>query len=780
MVSVVAPQWPTRQYDRVRNSVNTLPTGIVTFLLTDIEGSTQAWQASPDSMTSLVSRHYEILESGIAAHRGRRPEEQGEGDSVVAVFEDVADAVAAALETQLALRRELPDLPVRMAVHTGEAMLRNENNYVGLTIIRCARIRACGFGGQILISEAATAAVEGRLPAATAVLDLGAYGLRGLDGRQRIWQLTHPDLPTEFPPLKAGTSAAGNLPTPISSFVGRRADLAAISHSLAANRLVAVTGAAGLGKSRIALAAAGAMANSMPGGVWWVALGDVTDDHLDDVVATMLRACSLSRELTDDPIETLVDHFNSVATALLVVDAVEQAPVATAQVIDRVLTRCPDLRVLAVGRQRSGIPGEVVHALGPLTVPPDGFDAGLAELDRYDAARLFIERAASADAESQLTDADAEHVARICRELDGVPLGLELAAARSGSTPIAELAGSLAALGSGADRQTPVGVIDTLASSIAWSYQFLSDHEQMAMRCLAVFRGGFEVDAATAVVGGNGIDEQIAATAISALIDQHLLVIDDATGRIAMPPAIRLFAHDRLLASPDVAGAAARHAAWFAGVAERFGAAGLAMSESLLEPDLPDLVAALEWSIGSGDPSPAFRIVIGLGAWLHLLEHDEVIAAAARWVAGRPPSDGEERWAAAAARLSYALSADAAAPIGAYDDEAQAIAELVGDPISPLYVAYRPAAAAALAGDLAPGEELAAEARRRHADEIVIAVEQQLAAAHRRNGDLARAEAVDATVAALLGGGSYRGPIETGELEPQTASSVSHDMAKPT
>lgn len=781
---MVARYWPTRQYDRVSNSVNPLPTGIVTFLLTDIEGSTQAWQASPDSMTALVSRHYEILETGVAAHRGRRPEEQGEGDSVVAVFEDVADAVAAALDTQCSLQRELPDLPVRMAIHTGEAMLRNENNYVGLTIIRCARIRACGYGGQILVSEAAAHAVESRLPQDAGVLDLGAYGLRGLDGRQRIWQLTHPHLRAEFPPLKAGTSAAGNLPTPIGSFVGRRSEVAAISHSLAAHRLVSVTGEAGLGKSRIAIAAAGAAANSMPGGVWWVALGDLTDDLRDEVAAAIVRACSLDREGGDDPIDLVIDQFNSIADALLVIDAAEQAPRAVAQVVDQVLTRCPHLRVLSASRRPMGIPGEVVHVLDAMTVPPTGFDGGLAELDRFDSARLFLERAASVDSASTFTDADAAHVARICRDLDGVPLGLELAAARIGAAPIAELAASLDAIGSGADGRTAVGMIDTLSSSIAWSYQFLTDHQQHALRCLSVFRGAFEIDAAAEVVAGNQLDERTAATSINALIDQHLLVVDANLGRIVMPPAIHRFADERLAGTADAVGATARHASWFAGVAERFGMGGPAMSGSLLDPDMPDLIGALESSMGSSDPSPAYRILIGLGAWLHLLDHDELVQSAARWIASRSPSDGEERWAAAVARLSYALSADPRAAINAYGDEAQAIAEMVGDVQSALYLGYGPAARAVLGGDLGPAEALAAAARQESVDEVTLAIERHVAAAHRRTGDHERAAAVEAELAVLLGDGSYRGPIDTDRsgtgAVPTTVGSVADDMAMPT
>ena len=188
----------------VTTSDQPLPTGVVTFLLTDVEGSTQAWQASPEVMTGLVSKHYEILDSVISSHRGARPQEQGEGDSVVAVFADSTNAVTAAVEAQRALRSLVPELPVRMALHTGDAMLRNEDNYVGLTIIRCARIRSCGHGGQILLSADTAEATRPGLDGSLDLLDLGLYGLKGLDGRERIWHLTGPDLPAAFPPLAAG------------------------------------------------------------------------------------------------------------------------------------------------------------------------------------------------------------------------------------------------------------------------------------------------------------------------------------------------------------------------------------------------------------------------------------------------------------------------------------------------------------------------------------------------------------------------------------------------
>jgi predicted ATPase len=664
----------SRQDGDVTVTAESLPTGVVTFLLTDIEGSTQAWQAAPADMTALVSRHYEILETGIAEHGGRRPQEQGEGDSVVAVFTDAASALAAAVDTQLTLRRDLPGLPVRMALHTGEAMLRDENNYVGLTIIRCARIRGCGHGGQILLSDDAAGEVRPGLPASVGVVELGLYGLRGLDGRERIWQITHPELPATFPPLKAGASAAGNMPTPISSFVGRRAELAAVSRSLTANRLVTLTGDAGIGKSRLAHAAADAAANSMPGGVWWVGLSDVGVDDVEVVARTIMRACALAGNDVE-PLDVISDHFRGVAESLLIVDGYERAPIATASIVEQLLARCPDARVLATGREPLRIPGEAVHSVPALAVPADDFDGGIVDLLHVDAARLFLGRVVDPEIAD---DRNALHIAGICRDLRGVPLAIELAAAQSAATPLAELAASLGTLAATGTATLAV----TLTSSIAWTYQLLRPAEQTALRQLAVFRGEFEIDAATSVVAGPGLDAAATTAAVATLLEQNLLTFDEAAERLVMPPAIRAFARDRLMESDDLAGATARHGAWFAEVAERFGDAGSSLPASLLAPDDADVLAALEASMSSADPSVAYRILIALGGqWRHL-DHGDVGERAAAWLCTRTPSDGEQRWAAAVARHCSDQADDRDAEIHAFAEEARAIAEMVGDMVS--------------------------------------------------------------------------------------------------
>ena len=685
---IVAPGARARKDDGVSPPVSSLPTEAVTFLLTDIEGSTRAWQAAPEAMTAPVARHYAILDAAIDAHHGQRPEEQGEGDSIVAVFRTAGDAVTAALEAQRNLLHELPDLPVRMALHSGDAMLRNEHNYVGLTIIRCARIRACGHGRQILLSDDTATAARSTLPSGAGLADLGVYGLRDLAGRERVWQLTHPDLPASFPPLKAGASAAGNLPAPISSFVGRAVELATLSHAIAEHRLVVITGDAGVGKSRVAITAAAAAADSLPGGVWWVPLAGVAHDT-ETVMAAVAQSCAI--EPGGNLFDAVSEHFRGVADALVLIDGYEPAGGGAADAVERLLGRCPTLRVLATGRQPLYIAGEVVHTLAPLATPDDTFDGGRVERGEVDAARLFVERARAAGATARFDDAEAVTIAHICRVLAGVPLAIELAAARSASVSLAQLVSSLGTL-----ANAPAASGGTLASSIAWSFQLLSSDEQLTLQRLAVFVGSFEIDAAVVVATDGAIDDPAAAAAINGLLRQQLLGIDPGTGRVTMAPAIRQFAAARLKASTDVGATTSRHGAWFAAVAERFASDGDALPISLLNPDHADVLAAMESAMGSAEPSVAYRIIVALGDRWHPGEHTDTIEHAAAWLCGRSPSDGEQLWAAAVARIADTQSTRPDATIHAFTAEAAAIAEMVRDTVSQLVLAH---ASAVRSGD---------------------------------------------------------------------------------
>jgi len=669
---VLAADATVRQDERVTAGATSLPTGVVTFLLTDIEGSTRAWQESPAQMTELVSEHYGILDEVIATHGGRRPQEQGEGDSVVAVFTEQPAAIGAAVDAQRRLRERLPSLPVRMAIHTGDALLRDADNYVGLTIIRCARIRGAGHGGQILLSEEAVGGLDGVADADA--VELGQFGLRGLDGRERIWQLVHPDLPRSFPPLKAGSSAHGNLPVPVTSFVGRRRELATVGDLLADHRVLSLTGGAGIGKSRLLNAAADAGANALPGGVWWVPMHDVQRDDLDALAATTIRTCSIA-ETAATPVEAVIDHFDRIADALLVLDAVDAAPAAAAALVERIVARCPDVRVATTGRRPLGLPGVFTHDVEPLGLPAE--HATDVHLHDHDATRLFVERAV-ASAGTMVGTNDTGDVVRLCRRLGGNPLAIELAAAQTRTNSIAELAASVAELVPEVDDRSDLDA--ALTSSIGWSYRLLPDDAQRALRGFSVFRGDVQLEGCATVLGG-AADEGSIVESVGQLLDRQLLRYDDDTKRLTASPSIRSFAASRFAAAEAAERRVVteRHADWFADLAEGFAVADPALPLSLLAPDEADVVAALRHSLAVDDVDRAYRLLGSAGAVLGHPSHLDTVESAARWVAARPPSDGEQRWSAAVAAVSSVFADHPEHPIHSLGDEALAIAEIGGD-----------------------------------------------------------------------------------------------------
>jgi hypothetical protein len=370
-------------------------------------------------------------------------------------------------------------------------------------------------------------------------------------------------------------------------------------------------------------------------------------------------------------------------------------------VFNRLLAQCPEMQVLATGTDPMHVPGEAVFAVPPMEMPEPDDEVSLESLRRHDATRLFIERATSTSG-GRFDDVDAVHIVELCRDLRGAPLAIELAAARSGSTPIAELAASLGAL---VDGDGPADLAGTLASSIEWTYQLLDPPAQVALRRLGVFRGDIEIDAATAVVRGGDLDDRAAATAVRRLVDQRLLSFDGTSGRLGMSAAVRTFARDMLAASGDV-DATRRHGLWFAALAERFSAAPGSpepLPLSLLAPDEGDVLAALQTSVESDSPVVAYRILVALGATWSAIGRPEIGEQVAIWLSTRSPSDGEEMWAAAVARSCHERAGDPDSPIHRYADEALAIAELVGDLESPRLLAATATTARSVRDDMASG-----------------------------------------------------------------------------
>lgn len=637
------------QTDEVATGGAPLPAGTVTFLLTDVEGSTRLWAERPDDMAAVVPRHYDLLDAEIVRHGGLRPVEQGEGDSVVAVFARATDAVEAAAAAQCRLREELPWLSVRMAVHTGAAQLRDEGNYAGPTIIRCARLRACAHGGQVLVSETTAPLVADQLTGGLALLDLGRVRLRDLARAEHVWQLVHPALRRDFPVLRSLDQAPHNLPVPLTSFVGRETEQDVARHLLRQHRLVTITGSGGAGKTRLAVEVAASSIEEHPGGTWWVELASATGAA--EVGERLVMALGLVPVAGLDPVEQVVRLCQAGAPVLLALDNAEHLLDAVADVSTRILAACPPVRILVTSRESLGVPGEVVWRIPSLAVPPAGAVDGPEALQHYDATRLFVDRARSVRPNLAIDARGAALVGQICMRLDGIPLAVELAAARTRSMTLERIAAGLndafRLLTGGA--RTMLARQQTLLASIAWSVDALGDRERAVYRRLAVFVAPFTLDAAEAVAADGVLVEALdVIDLVERLVDKSLVQFDDGAGRYSLLETLRQFGLDRLRDSGELAVTRARHAEWFATWSEAVGRGAHGLDARPMRADLPDAFAALEWSFES-DPRTVARLCVGLANLRHRAAAYTAVDAQCDWVLSFDRSIDPQAWARAAA-----------------------------------------------------------------------------------------------------------------------------------
>ena len=543
----------------------------LTFLFTDVEGSTRLWEERPDAMRSALERHETIVRSAIAESDGKVVKTTGDG--IMAVFASPTGAVAAALAAQRGLFSQAwPEgcfIRVRMGIHTGEVEERG-GDFFGPAVNRTARIMSAGHGGQVLLSEATAGLVEGLLPESATLRDLGEHRLKDLGRPQHLFQVAHPGLPSEFAPLVTIDMRPNNLPTETSAFVGREAELRAIRERLDDTdiRLVTLTGAGGSGKTRLAIRAAADQVDRFTDGVYFVDL--VTATNSDAVLALVTTALGLGDATERSPLDELRRQLRE-QRVLLVLDNFEQVTVA-APVLVGLLADCPRLKVLVTSRQALRVRGEHVVAVPPLSLPAASGAASADELSQFEAIQLFVERARGVRTDFRLTDDNASAVAEICRRLDGLPLAIELATARlnlfSPEALRERLAGSLKALGSGA-RDLPERQ-QTLRATIEWSYELLTPAEQRLFELLSIFAGA-SLDAVEAVA--SGLDD-VAGTELNALddlgslIDKSLVrqldVDDDDMPRVVMLETIKAYAAAMLEARPEFTAAAREgHARYF-------------------------------------------------------------------------------------------------------------------------------------------------------------------------------------------------------------------------
>jgi predicted ATPase/class 3 adenylate cyclase len=525
------------------------PSGTVTFLFTDIEGSTRLWEEQPEAMKRALVAHDRILRDAIE-HNDGYVFATG-GDSFAAAFARVNDGLLAAVEAQQALASEewgKTPIRVRMALHSGEAEER-DGDYFGPALNRAARLMSVGHGGQVLVSQSVFEISSEALPEELAFDDLGQHRLKDLDRAGRIYQLLHPALPAEFAALSTLDYRPNNLPIQLTSFIGREDDIDALVVALADARLITVTGVGGSGKTRLALQAAAEVLSDYPGGVWLVELADIVDPDL------VLAAVAAELRVTERQGWSVMDSLAAVIGdqhLLLLIDNCEHLVGAAAEAAAGLLERSRHLRVLATSRELLGVPGEVPFAVRSLSLPPVEGNGEM--IQDSDAVKLFVERAETAKPGFQLTSSNGVDIARICRRLDGIPLALELAAARvrvmSPEQIWARLDDQFSLLTGGARTALPRQ--RTLQATIEWSYQLLDEDEQAVFQSLSVFVGGFAPDSAEHVASTGQITGFAVTDVVHRLVDKSLVVaVEEPRGsiRYRLLETIRQFAADELLNS---------------------------------------------------------------------------------------------------------------------------------------------------------------------------------------------------------------------------------------
>jgi predicted ATPase/class 3 adenylate cyclase len=601
-------------------SVPRLPAGTVTFLFTDIEGSTRLWQRQPEGMKTALARHHEILKQAIESSGGYVF--QIVGDAFCAAFHTVSAGVGAALAAQRALASEpwsdATPIRVRMAVHTGTAEVHagehTSGEYVsGLTLSHAARLLSVGYGGQILVSTAAQQMLHDDGTARVELRDLGVHRLRDIAGAEHIFQVVAPGLPTAFPALASLETVPNNLARQLTSFVGRKREIAEVQRLLAETRLLTLTGPGGSGKTRLALEAASGLLAGYPGGVWMLELAPVTDPALvPQVLATTL---GVREEAGRTVLAIAIDHLRT-RRALLVLDNCEHLIDACAQLADALLRACQDVKVLASSREPLSLTGEVVFRVPPLSLPDPRQMPPLEHVTDYEAIRLFVDRAVAAKPDFALTEANASVTAKVCERLDGIPLAIELAAARVRTLSIQQIAGHLDErfrLLTGGSR-TALPRHQTLRGLIDWSHGLLVDHERALFRRLSAFIGGWTLDAAVAVCAFDGVERHDAVDLLGRLVDKSLVLMDDRDGeaRYRMLETIREYGLEKLADSPDEETMRARHSEFWVGFAEA-AEPRLQRSEQVawlarLDDDHDNMRAALRWSLDRDEIEPALRL----------------------------------------------------------------------------------------------------------------------------------------------------------------------------
>ena len=606
------------------------PTGTVTFLFTDIEGSTKLWEQRPDAMRPALARHEDLLRGNIETSGGYVFKTVG--DAFCAAFPTANAALQAALAAQLALavepwETETP-LSVRMALHTGATEERG-GDYFGPPLNRVARLMAAGYGGQVLLSEVTRGLVRDALPPNTSLLGLDQHRLKDLGRPEQVFQLLHPSLPADFPRLRSLDNPAlpNNLPQQVSSFIGREREIAEVKALLGKTRLLTLTGAGGGGKTRLSLQVAADLLTGDGDGVWLVELAALADPALvPQAVADVLGI----KEGAGQPIQrTLVEALKA-KRLLLILDNCEHLVVACASLAADLLRACPDLHILASSREPLNVSGEQTYRVPSLSLPDPKQAQTVESLSQFEGVRLFVERAQAVQPSFAVTSASAPAVAQICWRLDGIPLAIELAAARVRSLSVEEINARLDSrfrLLTGGSR-VALPRQQTLRALIDWSYDLLNAQEKLVLLRTCVFAGGWTIPAAEAVCAGDGVEQWEVLDLLAALVDKSLVVTEPAGDRTRyrLLETVRQYAEECLRGTGEAERRRDRHLSWCVALAEAASSQLRGSEQGMwlarLETEHDNLRAALAWGDGAATgPHGATRLVAALCRFWYVRGH---------------------------------------------------------------------------------------------------------------------------------------------------------------
>ena len=593
------------------------PTGTVTFLFTDIEGSTLLLQELGDDWAGVLHEQRRLMRNAIAGNNG--VELGTEGDSFFVVFASATDATQAVVSAQQALAAHEwtggKPVRVRMGLHTGEAR-RVGDDYVGLDVHRAARIGACGHGGQVVISDSVYALVATALPSGVGIRDLGEHRLKDLPRPEHLYQLEIDGLPTDFPPLKTLDVRKNNLPLQLTSFFGRTAELAELKGLLAGGRLVSLVGTGGVGKTRLAIELATEVLEEF-GFVWLAELAPISDPDL--VAQTLMTAIDVREQAGRTPTDALIDYF-APKSALVILDNCEHLVEPCAILAESLLEACPRLKIIATSREHLGVPGETSWRVPSLPVPDPERLPPLEQVAESAAVALFVDRAITASPSFQLTKETAPQVVQVCQRLDGIPLAIELAAKRLSLLSLPQMITRLNdrfRLLTGGGR-TALPRQQTLRAAIDWSHELLSEPERTLLRRVSVFAGGFSLELAEEICAWDPLDAADILDLLGTLVSKSLVVYETGS-RYRVLETIREYAVERAQSAGEYVELETRHRSRFLALAEEADHELHGPEQrrwfDLIDIEIANFRAAFDSCLSHADAQAALRIAAGLGLY---------------------------------------------------------------------------------------------------------------------------------------------------------------------